>query len=118
MPPADAEDLRSAPSSLEVLRPPLPFLPRRAHTTRYPWRLIEHREADVGKACTQRKNGAAAKFQRADRFAAGTMSAASVATMSSREAAGRTPGRQASELRRYSREVRPWPVILETGDAC
>jgi hypothetical protein len=35
--------------------------------------------------------------------------------MLSREASGRTE-RQASELRRYSREVASWPVVLETRD--
>jgi PilZ domain-containing protein len=44
------------------------------------------------------------------------MPAIYVATMSSREAGGRAPGRRASELRRYSREVRPWSVVLETRD--
>jgi PilZ domain len=83
---------------------------------RYPWRLIEHRQAHDGKACTQRKDGAAAKFQHDHGCVAGTMRAICAATMSSREAGGRAPGRQASELRRYSREVRPWPVVLETRD--
>ena len=32
------------------------------------------------------------------------------------EASGRTTERQASELRRYSREVSPWPIVLETRD--
>ena len=31
-----------------------------------------------------------------------------------REASERTPERHASELRRYPREVGPWPVVLET----
>lgn len=37
--------------------------------------------------------------------------------MVSHEASGRTTERQASELRRYSREVGPWPVVLETRDS-
>jgi len=36
--------------------------------------------------------------------------------MVSPEASGRTTGRQATELRRYPREVGPWPVVLETRD--
>jgi len=36
--------------------------------------------------------------------------------MLSDEANGRATKRQATELRRYSREARPWPVILETRD--
>jgi hypothetical protein len=36
--------------------------------------------------------------------------------MFSGEARGRTTERQASELRRYSREVSPWPIVLETRD--
>ena len=82
----------------------------------YPWRLIEHRGAHGGKACTQRKDGAAGKFQQEHGFVAGTVRAVSPATMLSREAGGRAPERQASESRRYSREVRPWPVVLETRD--
>jgi hypothetical protein len=83
---------------------------------RSPWRLIEHGEADVGKACTQRKNGAAANFYQNHGFVLGTMPAICPVTMTSREASGRAPGRQASELRRYSREVRPWSIVLETRD--
>jgi hypothetical protein len=101
-----------------VLRQPLPFLPRRdvRCRTRSPWRLIEHRDADVGKACTQCKNGAAAKFQQDHGFVAGTIPAICTATMFSGEASGRATERQASELRRYSREGGPWPVVLETRD--
>jgi hypothetical protein len=36
--------------------------------------------------------------------------------MLSGEANGRATKRQATELRRYSREVVPWPVVLETRD--
>ena len=39
-----------------------------------------------------------------------------LATMSSREASGRAPGRQASELRRHSREAGRWPIVLETRE--
>ena len=38
------------------------------------------------------------------------------ATMFSDEPSGRATKRQATELRRYSREVGPWPVVLETRD--
>ena len=34
--------------------------------------------------------------------------------MSSREAHGRAPRTQATEQRRYSREARPWSIVLET----
>lgn len=86
------------------------------YRTRYPWRLPEHREAQVGKACTQRKNGAAAKFQPDHGFVAGTMPAIDPVTMFSRVASGRATEKQASELRRYSREVGPRSVVLETRD--
>ena len=36
--------------------------------------------------------------------------------MFSDEPSGRATKRQATELRRYSREVGPWPVVLETRD--
>jgi hypothetical protein len=36
--------------------------------------------------------------------------------MLSGEANGRATDRWPTELRRYSREVRPWPVVLETRD--
>jgi hypothetical protein len=38
------------------------------------------------------------------------------ATMFSDEPNGRATKHQAGELRRYSREVGPWPVVLETRD--
>jgi hypothetical protein len=84
------------------------------YRTRYPWRLLEHREAQVGKARTQRKNGAAAKFQPDHGFVAGTMPAIHPVTMFPGEARGTE--KQASELRRYSREVGPRSVVLETRD--
>lgn len=81
-------------------------------------RLIEHRAAHDGKAGTQRKNSAAAKFARANRFVAGsvagTMPAVRLATMFPGEASGQSARRQATELRRYAREAGRWPVVLET----
>jgi hypothetical protein len=101
---------------LQVLRRPLPFLPRRDVRCS----LIEHHEAHGGEACTQRKDGAAAKFAWAHRFAggpvAGTMSAVCQVTMFSGETGGQATRRQATELRHYSREPGRWPAVLETRE--
>jgi hypothetical protein len=76
---------------------------------KYSYRLIEQPGTNSGKARTQRKVVVAAKCQSGDGFGGGTLPAICPATMRSQEAGGRV-----SELRRYSRQTRATPVVLET----